>query len=118
ELLARELVFLLGLDPLGREHREHVVERPDMAHGPDRAVGGVDELRLHRHPDMGMGRGRSAGQQQRTRERHQQDAEDVLAHAATITWSAADWRRARRISRRRDATSRGRKYLMSRFGKL
>ena len=54
QLLAGELTLLFRLDALGGEHRKHVVERPGMMHAGHRAVRRIDELALHRDPDVRM----------------------------------------------------------------
>ena len=59
----------LGLDPLERIGREHVVKGPGVAHAGDRAVGGVDHLAFRGDPDMRMGLGRGSTQRDAAGER-------------------------------------------------
>ena len=57
ELFARVLPVAVGIEPLHGHGREHVVERPGVAHRRHPAVGPIDDLALGGDEDMRM-RGR------------------------------------------------------------
>ena len=99
EIFAGEQALLLGLQPLGGEGREHLVERPGMAHAGDRAVGRIDELALHGDPDVRMGK-RRVGRREPTGQRCNEGKAKTAGHRVigpkrrgTISFSAAETRR-------------------------
>ena len=101
QLLAGELALLLRLDALGREHREHVIEGPGVAHPGHGAIGRIDELALHGHPDVRVRAGHSArnhdtgecGQVGKDKTADHGFARQARRSCATISGTAAEWRR-------------------------
>src|SRR4029079_14469360 len=63
EFFTCEFALLFAFQPLRRKSRKHVIEGQGVADPRDAAVRRINQLRLHRHPDVGVRLRKTAGGQ-------------------------------------------------------